>query len=344
MSSQVTDDQEVAPSTALPPPAGPDQAAWLATAASLGHRLTDPIDRALERVGLRIEGLSILPRDRPPAQDGPAHLLVHAASGPVAVLACSRAGDDDHVRIEVERAEAAADALGPDLGRVIVRPVVSMERGGATWAVYPLCLPLERRSGLRWLQRLQLRGPLLRWLARVTSFTGGPLHGKARAEVERTFSESLEWVAGERWFSPEVHARARRALGRLHSGLWSPRRVLSHGDLWLGNVMLPPAAPWPAPRDGWPPFVLIDWGGADTQGFAFYDLLRLADSLRLAPAALRFDVQRHARLLDCHPEDAFGYLLASLGHLGVRLGYFERSRYASMSERLVASLADLGLG
>ena len=116
--------------------------------------------------------------------------------------------------------------------------------------------------------------------------------------------------------------------------------MLEHGDLWLGNVLRPPAPPWTPPDRGpWPPFVLIDWRGSTVRGHAFYDLLRAVESLGLPPAGVRQEVVRHASILGCHPEDGAGYLLAAIGTIGQSLGCFDVSRFRDLARRLVGLLA-----
>ncbi len=313
---------------------------WLRRAEGLGHSLSRPLDRALEPMGLRAARLSVLPRAKAPRDDAPCHLLVHAggragADRAIGVLACAREGPDDPVAAEANAARAAAEALGPELGRVVLTPAALLARGGGSWALYPFAPPLEERRGLRWLERQRLREPILRWLASVTART----QGAATADVARAVKDQLAWVVDHAAFSPGLRARAAAALRRLEGGLWSPRQVLSHGDLWLGNVHRPPLAPWTPPDRGpWAPFVLIDWRGSTLTGHPFIDLARAAESLGLPAAQLRQEVARHASLVGCNPEDGLGYVLAAVGAIGQSLGCFDPTKYRAMAERLSALL------
>lgn len=85
-------------------------------------------------------------------------------------------------------------------------------------------------------------------------------------------------------------------------------------------------------------FVIIDWAGSEIYGYAMYDLVGLAQSMRLNARNLRREVVRHCRLLRCEPADATSYLVAALGHIAMNLERFPIDRYAHMAESCFATL------
>ena len=88
------------------------------------------------------------------------------------------------------------------------------------------------------------------------------------------------------------------------------------------------------------PFIVIDWPGAKMRGYLMYDLLRLANSMRLSTRALRREVLRHCQIVDIEPVSARGHLLAGLGYLGLNLGCFPPEVYAETSRICFNNLSD----
>src|SRR5207248_10552168 len=117
---------------------------------------------------------------------------------------------------------------------------------------------------------------LFEWLSLVTMKTS-----RAPENVE-AFDVALNRIASES-LAPQAAAEA---LGQLRAGEWKPKFVLAHNDLWIGNVLR-------APGNRQFPFVIIDWLGSVTRGFAIFDLVRLAESLGLSPRALGEELDIH---------------------------------------------------
>jgi hypothetical protein len=214
---------------------------------------------------------------------------------------------------------------------VILSPLLRLDDGARTYAGYPLCRPLPD-GGWRWLiERARLAPAVLGWLAEAVRVTRAE---PTDDEVEARFSRPLAAVAGDARLGQDVRAGARRALARLERGAWRPAFVLSHDDLWKGNVLRWPARPWWRATPPAFPFALIDWRGARARGHAFVDLLRIADSLRVSAATLERERRRHAWLLGCDDVDAEGYALASVGELGADLGCFSPERWVAAATEL----------
>lgn len=147
-------------------------------------------------------------------------------------------------------------------------------------------------------------------------------------------------MADDPRLSPEVRTAARDALARLRSAAWRPAYTLTHGDLWRGNILRWPRRTWWRERPPRLPFLLIDWRGSLVRGHAVLDLLRLLESLRAGPRALRRQLERHCWALGCERFDARGYLLAALGAAGQDLGCIEPRRWVLGTERLWSQLVE----
>lgn len=284
--------------------------------------LAPHLERALPGRGF---GRLSTPFPRKSAADAAGLLLVHdRRERPAAVVHVSAAAGD-LVRRELLALDAVRERLGPDLGAVLLRPLLYLERGGRTIVAYPYHPPL---SDERWpwlAQRLRLGPSLLRWVRGVLRATADEV---VPDEHERLFAAPLRWAAEDGLLSPPLRRAARRARALLDDGRLRPRTALAHNDLWKGNLLLA------APETARPPFVVIDWRGAELRGYPFYDLLRLDESLRLPRWTLRRELLAHCRLLSCPPDGAELYLLACLGHLGRTLGCFAVERYRALADRL----------
>ena len=128
-------------------------------------------------------------------------------------------------------------------------------------------------------------------------------------------------------------------MARLTAGVWVPRSVLAHNDLWKGNVLLPrPRSNMARSRHR---FVLIDWAASDTRGFAFYDSLRAGLSLSVPKVAMRRALLHHCRVLQSDPQDAHSYLLAALADLDRNRECFPEDRYLVLAHHLHHALTNL---
>jgi hypothetical protein len=131
--------------------------------------------------------------------------------------------------------------------------------------------------------------------------------------------------------SDAVRVAATMARERLAAGVFRPKYVLMHGDLWKGNILLQAgrnASHTDVQRSR---FAIIDWAGFEGCGYAIYDLVRLARSMRISRRRLAGELVRHCAILECTTEDARSYLLTALGHIGMTLEHFPVERYVSMS-------------
>jgi aminoglycoside phosphotransferase (APT) family kinase protein len=261
--------------------------------------------------------------------------LSDGARSPRAVVLCSSPAAPDMVLRGTTRAAAAAHALGATLGRKVLVPLAEGRVHGLTYAVMPFCDGLSE-AGPRWVvQRVLLRDPVLDWLASATERTAEDVGPGA---VEEAFAAPLRHLASLAAVGGVIRAAAGDAAARIASGAWVPRRVLMHGDLWKGNILIRPrgdAGPGPWRQR----FAVIDWPGSEVRGYAMFDLVRLALSLQVGPRRLGIEVARHCRALRCDRADAASHLLAALAHLALTLEHFPMDRFVRTAEVCYAALA-----
>ena len=74
------------------------------------------------------------------------------------------------------------------------------------------------------------------------------------------------------------------------------------------------------------------------EGYALYDLVRLAQSMRTGRRFLRTELERHCRVLQCEPADAQSYLITALGHIAMHLEYLPMERYLRLAKSCFTTL------
>ncbi|MCK6547274.1 phosphotransferase [Myxococcota bacterium] len=328
----------LAPVEEIAVPAPPGARPSLAAFADV---LTGPLSEALGRP-LGPEDVSLLRPAPTGVADATAQLLVRGRDGaPLAVVLTSSLVAPGLVAQAMVRARDAKLALGPELGRPILDPLREGTVLGVSYAVLPYCRPLPSGWVAQRVATRVLAPSVLTWLRAVTQAT---LARPSHEDLQTDFAAHLERVAALEPMSRAARRLAWDALGRLETGEWSPRTVLMHQDLWIGNVLVDdrPDALRAAPSWG-ERFVVIDWPGALLEGYPFFDLVRFAGSIKLGGRALRRELELHAEILGCSPLDAVGGVLAAVGHMASLGDHFPRAALVQMTEQCVAGLARAGV-
>jgi hypothetical protein len=278
---------------------------------------------------LGVPGLKLQYLSRGPHADSASVYVVRDARGSaLAVVLCASPAAPAMVARSMQRTRDAHAALaGRGTSRVLL-PLAVGEVDGLSCALVPYCQGLEGRRLQRWWDNRRLRAPMFDWLRDVAQATQRPA-GRSTCEA------LLTAMAGRSAVGRPLRGAAERALERLGRGDWQPRHALMHGDLWRGNLMLRGAPGSWASR-----LVVIDWSGSRHDGWPFFDLVRLADSIGARSGCLRTEVERHAVLLGCHPLDAHSSVSAALAATLARLEHFPVGLFAAMGERALARLED----
>ncbi|NER49094.1 MAG: phosphotransferase [Symploca sp. SIO1A3] len=275
-----------------------------------------------------------------PVMDDSAKLLVKDTAGhPIAVVLCSSPVTPGLVARGMERTRLVKQALGSDIGRVVLDPLLEGKINGLSYAVLPHCQPLSS-SRLIWpVQRTLLSPHVFQWLSRVTEVTANTVHAE---QVEPDFIVPLKYLAELEAMTERVRAGAQQVLQRLADGKWSPRHVVMHNDLWKGNILLEDRNVSGLGKQlSTEHFIIIDWMGAMVQGYAMYDLIRLAQSLKLGGRQLREHVTTHCQFLGCDFIDARSHLLAALGYLGMHLEHFPLPRFVQMADSCLEKIEQI---
>ena len=306
-----------------------------------GRHTAEQITRALseqiaEAIGIRSGDLRLSLLSLSEASDGTTVVSVtDAQGGKRAVVLCSPGNSPDMVDRAMVMAEKAKTLLGPQLGARILDPLLRGRLNGASYAVLPYCRPLSTSAFLSRVQNFKLRPAVFDWLFHSVKQSRS---ASPSASITARFEERLLHLASLQALSAEVRDAARVAVERLRSGQWKPYHVLMHGDCWRGNVLIRPAASFDQ-RTPWAErFVVIDWPGAEIYGYAIFDVVRMAQSMRITCRQLGDELNRHCDALQCDRTDAMAYLLAALGNLGMSLECFPMEQFIKMAEACHATL------
>lgn len=316
-----------------PQPLPPGSAWSAALGGLLAQRIAPALGEPAAALRLVLQG-GVVPRP-----DASWVYRVDRADGrPCAVLLCAPPAAPQIVQRAMQQARMAQNLIGPELGRHILEPLAEGHVEGLSYALLPYCVALAR-GGVAWrVQCAWLRPALFEWLYRVCAATVQPVD---EALAEQQFAAPLAALASLPDIDETVRGAARRAWRRLDDGQWKPRTALMHGDLWKGNVLLRVPERL-SERWRWRErFVVIDWPGAQARGPALFDLVRLAQSLRLRRAALRVEVDRHCAVLGCDRADAMSHLLAAVGQMAASLEHFPMASFLRMVRDCHTSLAEV---
>ena len=88
-------------------------------------------------------------------------------------------------------------------------------------------------------------------------------------------------------------------------------------------------------------FFVIDWSGADKNGFPFYDLIRFSESFNLPDKKTKYLIKEWCRVLECDDSFSLTYLALALSRIYQNLEYFPEDLFKKMSTRLILKLNSL---
>jgi hypothetical protein len=189
----------------------------------------------------------------------------------------------------------AFEQLGQDLGSIVVKSCAQGMWEGRSFVVWPAYRSLSSHRVFHALQKRLISGQVFDWLREVTGATASLADAAA---VESVYRSPLTSMAGDDCINPDIRMAAQAGLARLSSGGWRPVTVLSHNDLWIGNVMLP--------------------------------------LKRYGRQKARAEVARHCRLLNCSTAEVLSYVLAGLAAIGYRSDQFPVRRFRDLCENTYA--------
>ena len=230
------------------------------------------------------------------------------------------------------RSKEIKAALGEKLGRAILTPILAGNTAGLSYCLFPYCQTLHTNKIAYWLQRKLLTAGILDWLNQAAAITASDV--TSSSDLQDDFITPLSHLSKLPKLPSEISLSANHALDMLQSKEWKPRYTFTHGDLWVGNVLLD--------KSGYlnsktifnnMNFVFIDWAGASLKGHPFNDFIRIARSLSLSKKQCSKALHDHCQAVGCSREESQYYLLASFGYLGLNLEHFPTDRFVASATK-----------
>lgn len=262
--------------------------------------------------------------------------LYNNANKLYAVVLCSPSSSPNLVMRTMHRSQLVRASLNASTSKHIIEPAFEGKIDELTYAVLPYCYELSKFRPYRKIQSIFLKPVIFDWLFNVTKTSVKEVD---QSSANSDFAAPLQHLAALKCLNEQIRTKSSFAIERLSTKAWKPKHVVMHGDLWVGNILLRADANilnTIKPHDN---FVITDWAGSEVNGYAIYDLIRLAESMNLSPKKLNVEVNKHCDLLECDFIDATSYLLAALGFIAMNLEHFPLNRFVSMAESCFSTLS-----
>lgn len=253
-----------------------------------------------------------------------------------AVVLCSPSNSPNLVMRTMYRAKQAKEKLNVSTGKHVIEPILEGKVNELSYAVLPFCYELSKSRLYRKIQRIFLKPVIFDWLYNLTKNSARDIDHTA---IHSSFTLPLQQLASLDYINDEIRIKALSAIERISTKAWQPKHVVMHGDLWVGNILLRENANIFNTIKPYDNFVITDWAGSEVNGYAIYDLIRLAESTHLSTKKLQAEVAKHCKTLDCDVIDAYSYLLAALGFIAMNLEHFPVNRFISMAESCFSTLS-----
>jgi len=235
------------------------------------------------------------------------------AGQPIAVMKIASEVDPQSVAESTQIAQEIAASLKPETAQHILRPWAEHQYAGRSVALYPYLDLLERWRPAWFWQRRTLAPHVMQWANEVSSQT---VRDATQEEIDRKYIEPLRHIIENSSDVGDQFVRAAKAmLTRIEAGKIKLRMVAMHGDPWKNNILLDSRNACDFQSTGGAPrFVFIDWDTGQVDGYPFFDLLRLSNTLRTRQKIMTPLINDYCNIVDAEPADIAGYITAALGH------------------------------
>jgi hypothetical protein len=258
--------------------------------------------------------------DSPVAADATTKLVFTSAQDVPMFVTVSGDGNPDLVARATRNIKKVRRQLSERYAEPVVEPLEAGMVLGRSFAVWPMLDQFPQGRVPRYLAKRRIRPNVLDWLSGILDET----HIQTNADDRRLIATNLALLYDDRRHQDHVRRAAESAADSLASGRWVPVHCVQHSDLWMGNIMIAPAGSSMS-------FTLVDWAGATTTGYPFFDLCRFAISNNTPSRLIKKHVACQLRRLDSNSNRIGFNVLCALGQMQSRLEHFPESLFRKMA-------------
>lgn len=254
-----------------------------------------------------------------------------------AVFIVSNSDFPDFVQLAAKKAEKISTLVSAEVSSAILHPKFSGSIGKQSFSVYPMLLPISQNRLICAAQKYSIKKSVYKWIADLCISSQRSI--TSIDDMNEFYIKPLSYICEESQFSDAFRKAAERTMSSIKTKQFIPICCIQHGDFWLGNILL--NRDWPKVNAYGNKFSVIDWGGANINGYPFIDLLRYTTSSTRSRPALFRNLQDYSRYCSIPPDKVIDYVCAGIGWLGLNRNEFPFDRYIHLGEKLFSTASDL---
>ena len=185
----------------------------------------------------------------------------------------------------------------------ILMPLVHGVLNDRFFCITPLKQSLHESSYFKFSKRW-VRPKIMRWIAQLAGEM--KINTSERGVRDRT-SDLLTNLASLPKVRRDVAIHIDNAIKALDDRSWHPTLTIDHNDLWCGNFLYEDLL--------MQHFFVIDWGGANLQGYGVHDVICCGQSFGLSKRAIQDCIHYYCQATNIELKHSRFQYLSSLAHL-----------------------------
>ncbi len=233
----------------------------------------------------------------------------------------------------IEKVEMITSIVGPRLSNNILRPSSTGIFRNRSYAFWPIKKIISNNKINRKIQIQSVHSQVFQWFCDMSSISRLAINSDVN--LSRQYIDPLIFLVDKKYIPKSIKTIANVTLRALDTNNFVPVSVAQHGDLWHGNILLEKT--WPYSLCSPVPFFIIDWGGANVQGYPYVDQLRYLKSIDKGDRAVAKHLSIYSKCCSLSECDIVNYTCAYAGHLGMNRGEFPIDRYLALVSEMLES-------
>jgi len=246
-------------------------------------------------------------------------LILNENKEAIAVLICAYIKFGDLPKKAVLNSSEIKLKLNGEVSDVVISPLCYGEKAGVYYSLWQYYSPFSSNKAIKYIQKNKLKSQIFSWLLSASE------QSKVKAseeEVREKFIKPLELLYENNSIRAEIKHEIGGQIKKIKNKKWQPFFCIEHNDFWLGNILINKKNSYG--------ISVIDWAGANSKGFAIYDLIRISLSMKVSNAFFLNQLSLICEVLECDIENSKGYLLSSFANLAMNLGDFPEERFVCL--------------